>query len=79
MYKYTPIKEVVRCLKRPLTAYGYLKTLKVGDDYWSMLVFWRFYPRMSANFSKEPLNMVPVNGIMYPVKLFNVEEMPDVR
>ena len=84
MYRYTPRKNILRHFEvaryRP-KGYGYIssdvfsrlmKEHKVRHDYWSCSIFSRCYPGVDF-YSKEIRRQVPINGVLFPVSLFEEE------
>lgn len=81
MYRYTPRKNILRHFEvdryRP-KGYGYItseefsrliKENNIHHDYWSWSVFARCYPGVDF-YSKERRRQVPINGVLFPVSLF---------
>lgn len=80
MFKYTPKKatlaELRKIRKQPWVAnreYNFIRSL-VGGNYTMYLAIWRWFDGF-VFYSPTRLSEVPLNGVLMPLELFDVEEI----
>jgi hypothetical protein len=80
--KYTPSKQILHTLRQIRKApyvlnkeYNFIRScLPAGSDYTMHSTFSRWFDG-SVFFSPVPLREVPLHGVLFPVSLFDAEEI----